>query len=321
MFEFTGRDENQDSAFKKYMPVLTAICCFASIVFFVGFNLERDTTSWEAYKRWGAPSSVDIFNGDYWGLFTSSFLHADILHIAFNLYWLWIFGKKIEFETNNKLYYGILIVTASIVSSSVQLAFSGTTGIGLSGIGYALFGYIYVKSKISKEYDGFLDQRTSSLFIFWLFLCMVLTVTNIWVVGNAAHVGGLFWGAIVAYGSRLNKFVHAVIILIVFTLLTSSIFWTPFSVGWLSHKAYTLHENQQTEEAMIVYKEILEKDPENEFAQVNIKQLEVAKLSHEAYRLHKNKDYKKAKELYIQILNIDKDNAWAKMNLDLLPKE
>jgi len=37
-----------------------------------------------------------IRRGQIWRLFTAIFPHVDILHLAFNLYWLWIFGTVIE---------------------------------------------------------------------------------------------------------------------------------------------------------------------------------------------------------------------------------
>src|SRR5215218_3895114 len=137
--------QTTDKIFKKYIPIVTASCCLTSIAIFIGINLEGKLDTWEAYKKWGAPSASDIFSGDYWGLLTTNFVHVEIWHIAFNLSWLWIFGKKIEFETN-KVFYAFLILSSALVSSLAQLAFSDTTGIGLSGIGYALFGFLYVKS-------------------------------------------------------------------------------------------------------------------------------------------------------------------------------
>ncbi len=66
-----------DNTFKKYIPVFTAICCLTSIILFIGINLEENLDTWDVYKKWGAPSVTDIFNGDYWGIITSNFLHTE----------------------------------------------------------------------------------------------------------------------------------------------------------------------------------------------------------------------------------------------------
>ena len=266
-----------DKVFKKYIPVVTAICCVISIALFTGINLEGEVNSWDVYKKWGAPSPTDLYNGHFWGLITSNFLHVEIWHIAFNLYWLWILGKKIEFESN-KGFYILLIISAALVSSLAELAFSDTTGIGLSGIGYALFGYLFVKSKTTAEYRNYLEKKTIYLFLIWLVVCVVLTKTGAWNVGNAAHFGGLFWGALVAYTSKYNKYLRWIIGLGFITALTALIFFSPFSTFYLSNKAYELHKDEKLEEAMVLYRKILKIDPDSEFAKTNLKQIEIHQL-------------------------------------------
>lgn len=320
MTETIDISQTTDTKFKKYIPILTAIMCLLSIVLFIGINLEGNLDNWEVYKKWGSPSSTDIFNGSYWGLISSNFLHTEIWHIGFNLYWLWFFGKKIEFESTNGFYF-LLILSSALVSSTAQLSFSDNTGIGLSGICYAFFGYIYLKSKTTEAYKNYLDKKTINLFMFWLVLCIVLTQTKAWTVGNAAHIGGLFWGMTLAFISRLHQKVQVIISLSLLVFLTSMIFWTPFSISYLSHEAYNLHKDQKVDEAILVYKKILTRDAKNEFALENLKQLEIHKLSEKAIKLHTDQKYKEARQVYNEILLIDKNNEWAMENIKRLPNE
>lgn len=320
MTETIEISQTSDMTFKKYIPLLTVIISLVSIVLFVGINLEGNLDNWEIYKKWGSPSSTDIFNGNYWGLISSNFLHTELWHIGFNLYWIWVFGKKIEFE-NKKPFYTILILTSALVSSSAQLSFSDSTGIGLSGIGYSFFGFIYIKSKTTEVYKNYLDKKTINLFMFWLLLCIVLTQAKAWTVGNAAHIGGLFWGMSLAYISRFQRKIQLTISLILLFFSTTMIFWTPFSISYLSSKAYNLHKDQKVDEAILVYKQILERDAKNEFAKENMKQLEIHKLSEKAIKLHTDQKYNEARQVYNEILLIDKDYEWAKENLKLLPDE
>jgi membrane associated rhomboid family serine protease len=309
-----------NTPFQKYLPAVTITCCVTSIVLFIGINLESEIDNWDVYKKWGAPASTDIFNGDLWGLITSNFLHVEIWHIAFNLYWFWIFGKKVEFE-NSKLFYGLFILSSALVSSLSQLAFSDSTGIGLSGIGYALFGFLYLKSKTDETYKGYLDKKTINLFIFWLALCVILTKTGAWTVGNAAHIGGLLWGITIAYVSKFKKNLQLSIRFLYITILVALIFYGPFSTSFLTYRAYKLHENQKVDEAIIVYKKILKVEPNNEWAKENLKQLELRQLEEKALEFHQKQNYSEARKLYNQILNIDKNNEWAKDNLSRLPTQ
>ncbi len=271
MNETTHIEASQtDPVFKKYIPIVTAFLCLVSVILFIGINLEEEPYNWEVYKKWGSPSRTDIFSGSYWGLITSNFLHTELWHIAFNLYWLIFLGKKIEFETN-KLFYGLLILSSALVSSLSQLSFDSTTGIGLSGIGYSLFGFILLKSKTTESYSNYLEKGTIRLFILWLFLCIVLTQMGIWHVGNAAHIGGFLWGMTLAYLSKFNIYKQWIAGLLLFSALATSIFWNPFSTSWLSYRAFELHTNQQYNEARQVYNEILSIDKDNQWAKDNLK--------------------------------------------------
>ncbi|MBO9561619.1 MAG: rhomboid family intramembrane serine protease [Niastella sp.] len=310
-----------DPVFKKYIPIATVIFCAASVVLFLGINLFEDKPfTWEAYRKWGAPSFTEIFEGDYWGLITSNFLHTEVWHIIFNLFWFWFLGKKIEFESN-KLFYLLLVLSSALVSSLAQLSFSDASGIGLSGIAYAFFGFVFIKSKSSEAYKNYLDQRSISLFFIWLVACIVITKLGFMNIGNAAHVGGLVWGMLLAYLTRFAAYKQWAGALLFLAVLASSVWWSPFSVSWLSYQAGKLHNDQKLEEAMVIYRKILDRDADNEFAKINLKQLEIYTLSQKAYKLQTDKKFKEAREIYNKILAIDKDNAMAKENLQLLPAE
>lgn len=320
MTETIEINQTTDNTFKKYIPIQTVVICLISIILFIGINLESSLDNWEVYKKWGSPSSIDIFNGSYWGLISTNFLHTEIWHIAFNLYWIWFFGKKIEYEST-KMFYALLVLSSAFVSSTTHLSFSDNMGIGLSGIGYAFFGFIYLKGKTTEVYKNYLDKKTVNMFMFWLVLCVVLTKEKAWNIGNAAHIGGLLWGLTFAYISRFQISRQVTISALILGILTSMIYWTPFSTSYLSHKAYDLHKDQKVDEAILVYKQILNRDDKNEFAKENLKQLEIHKLSEKAFKLHTDQKYHEARQVYNKILLIDKDNEWAKENLILLSNE
>ena len=317
--ETVGQPEIADP-FKKYFPFLTALCCLASIILFIGINLEPNIDSWDAYRKWGSPSATDIFHGSYWGLISSNFLHTELWHIAGNLYWLWIFGKKIEFESS-KGYFAILILSAALVSYLAELSFSDSSGIGLSGIVYSLFGFLLVKRKTTETYKSSLDNKTVRSFLFWLALCFILTQNKTLNIANAAHVGGLLWGILFAFISKFEIYQQWLLGFGLVAVLTSSVFWNPLGTSWLLTQADDLHNNNRTDEAIIMYKKILSQNPDNEFVKSTVKQLEIQKLQQQAYDLHKNRNYKDARKVYNAILGIDPGNEWAKESLLLLPLE
>lgn len=312
---------NSDSTSnKKFTPSITLLVGFISIVLFVGINLEKTSENWDIYMKWGAPSAMDIYNGSYWGLITTNFLHTEIWHIGFNLFWIYIFGKKIEFEST-KVHYIFLIISSAMISSFAQLGFADTTGIGLSGIAYAFFGFILIKGRITEEYRGFLEKKVIILFLVWLILCVFLTHFGIFKIGNAAHFAGFIWGMACAYFSKFKLPIQFALGGVLFGLIATSFWWNPLSTTWLSYQAFKLHENQQRDEAIVVYQEILRRDATNEFAAINLAELEKNKLYEKAYQFHKERDFINARKTYNEILKLDPDDKWVKENLGRLPAE
>ena len=67
---------------------------------------------------------------------------------------------------------------------------------GLSGVGYALFGYLWMKGQYEPEQAMILHPNTITTMLLWLVLCMTGLLGPI---ANAAHVVGLLVG--VAFGA------------------------------------------------------------------------------------------------------------------------
>ena len=129
-----------------------------------------------------------------WRLLTSALPHADILHLAFNLYWLVLLGTTVETSFRPLRTLGVFVLLAA-ASGAWQLAASGG-GIGLSGIGYGLFGMLWVLARTDPRFHGAVDRGMVELFVGWFVLCLVLTFTGFWQVANAAHAAGAVAGAL-----------------------------------------------------------------------------------------------------------------------------
>jgi|SRR5215472_8456770 len=141
--------------------------------------------------------SAEVRRGQLWRLATSILPHLDILHLVFNLYWLWILGTTVE-RVYGHLRTVLLILLFAIGSGSLDFAFA-SGGVGLSGVGYGLFGLLYVLSQHDERFKESLDRRTVNLFIGWLFICTLATVTHVFKVANVAHAAGTVFGFLLGY--------------------------------------------------------------------------------------------------------------------------
>src|SRR5262249_15934972 len=71
--------------------------------------------------------------------------------------------------------------------------------VGLSGVGYGLFGFLWVLNRKDPRFADVVDRNTVALFLGWFVLCCVLTATNVWKVGNVAHAVGAALGSLVGF--------------------------------------------------------------------------------------------------------------------------
>lgn len=136
-----------------------------------------------------------IRRGELWRLVTSMLPHAGVLHLAFNVYWLWVFGTLIE-EVFGHLKTAALILLFAVGSGAWEFAIA-SGGIGLSGVGYGLFGLLWMLSRYDQRFSDAIDARTVQLFIGWFFFCIVATLINVMPVANIAHGTGAVLGILI----------------------------------------------------------------------------------------------------------------------------
>jgi hypothetical protein len=141
-------------------------------------------------------------------------------------------------------YWLAFVLGAAFVSSGVEFAFNRTTGIGASGVCYALFGFLWITRKRYPSFQAVLDPRTIILFLVWLVACFLATATKIWTVGNAAHLAGLLFGAglgtWVLYEPMRRVTASGLAVLLLIAIVP--IFWAPWSFGWTSWHAMRAHQ-------------------------------------------------------------------------------
>ncbi len=192
---------------------LTLLLVFVSVGVFVLQNISRGSmiqvenalmiTSLRIDPEHGlVDDGLDrILSGEVWRLVTPIFLHFGILHILFNSWAVTLEGTMIE-ASRGTLRLAIMVLVAAVLSNLGQYFYMdrfSTNGLhlfgGLSGVGYALFGYLWMKGQYQPELGMILHPNTVSTMLMWLVLCMTGLLGPI---ANAAHVVGLLVG--IAFG-------------------------------------------------------------------------------------------------------------------------
>lgn len=148
----------------------------------------------------GAMWSYGVADGDYWRLLTSAFLHGGYLHIAFNMYALYLFGPFVERALGSWRFIAAY-VTAAIVSSIFVYLLSDprTLTIGASGAVFGLFGMALILLLRAKQ-----DVRT--LLLLLAINAFISLQGNIsWQGHLGGFISGCVLGAAFAYAPRDRK--------------------------------------------------------------------------------------------------------------------
>jgi len=147
------------------------------------------------------PLEDSLRSGQIWRLITPAFLHFGILHFVFNSLWMWDLGRRLELYIGKRTYFLFFIVTA-IISNSAQYFWAPNSNFGgMSGVVYALVGFIIVSQKLSPHRLTAVPASVLGFMLFWLVLCMTGAIDYLagGGVANAAHVGGLLAGSAFAF--------------------------------------------------------------------------------------------------------------------------
>ena len=143
----------------------------------------------------------EISEGQLWRLFTPIIIHFGLIHIAFNMIWLYQLGSAIEQRQSIKR-MAILVIVISLLSNLAQYFWSGPNFGGMSGVVYGLLAYIWVQGKYNPRAGIGLDKNIAIMMLIWFVICWLGLVGNI---ANMAHTVGLVSGAVLGlfYSPRI----------------------------------------------------------------------------------------------------------------------
>ena len=151
--------------------------------------------------RWGASSaSAVVRDGEWWRLITATVLHGGLMHLALNMYALWVAGTQVcRWFGNGQfllIYWG-----SALAGSALSLHFSAqqSVSVGASGAVFGVLGALLAgvwqhRERVPK---AVVTQLLTSQGLFVaISLAQGFTRPGI---DNAAHVGGLLAGAAMAW--------------------------------------------------------------------------------------------------------------------------
>jgi len=188
--------------FLAHAGIVTLIIFALCWLVFLGSSLgwKRDFfTLLQFYPRF----SLNAFIAEPWHIIGPVFFHFSLLHIVFNTMWWWQLGGSIEKSLGKGILINLFLISA-IFSNIGQFFVSGANFGGLSGVVYALFGFVWWYGYLAPEKGLSLSKPIVGFLLFWLVLGFIdLIPVN---VANTAHLLGLISGCLLAvYSVKFAK--------------------------------------------------------------------------------------------------------------------
>ena len=193
-------------AYASYTPLVTyAIIAVCAILFAVDVVLSGGRSLQGGLFGSAGPlaeqhliNAFAVRDGQWWRIFTSAFFHLGPLHLAFNMYVLYLYGSLAERMYGRVEFAAIYLLCAAGGSVLTILVDPMQFAAGASG---AIFGVIGLLFVVSRRHHAVLGREGRSMvagigsyLVFLLFFTFL--VPNISWTG---HLGGLIVGAILGF--------------------------------------------------------------------------------------------------------------------------
>ena len=180
---------------------VTRALIFINVLVFVGeiasgggfFEVRNSSV----YQRGALFGPAIDFGNDYWRLVTSGFLHANLIHIGFNMYLLWILGQMLEPALGSVRFAAVYFVSLLAGSFGALLVEPDAVTVGASGAVFGLMAAAFLEQR-ARGIDP-MQTGIGGLIVLNLILSFVFPGISI-----GGHLGGLAGGALAILALQLG---------------------------------------------------------------------------------------------------------------------
>jgi membrane associated rhomboid family serine protease len=153
----------------------------------------------EVMIRLGSDYTPLTAAGEWWRLLTSTFLHFGILHLAFNMWALWVNGVLVERLYGSTRYLMLYLVAGVAGSVTSFLWHPFVNGAGASGAIFGVLGalFAYFLRTDSGVPQSVLKAQRNAAGIF--IVVSLLNASRVKGIDNAAHLGGVAAGFLMGW--------------------------------------------------------------------------------------------------------------------------
>jgi membrane associated rhomboid family serine protease len=140
---------------------------------------------------------VGVAYGQWWRMVSSGFLHVNLLHIGFNMYFLYLLGRILEPALGSIKFTILYFVSLLCGSLGALIVSPHVLTVGASGAVFGLMGAVLLEARARQIPE--LQRWVGGLIVFNLVFSFVFPGIS-W----GGHVGGLIGGALVTLVLQLG---------------------------------------------------------------------------------------------------------------------
>lgn len=175
---------------------VTGFLLVINVAIFIIMTLAGGSQNNLNLVRFGAMVKTLIANGDWWRLFTASFIHIGFFHLVFNMYFLYNIGPLFERLYGSRNYL-IIYLLAGIMGNLLSFAFGNVNTIS-AGASTSLYGLFGLALGIMLNYrDDAMLKSFGASFLSIIVINVIYSLISPG-IGILGHLGGLLAGVILA---------------------------------------------------------------------------------------------------------------------------
>jgi len=211
-----------------------------NIIFFVGSTLSFNSDFIYSLFSLHFPENSEF---KFWQLVTHMFMHGGILHLAFNMFALWMFGSSIEsiFGSRRFLFFYLTCGLGAAIAQIAFLYYSFYSNLDLlvnSGYDQSLILSLLSEGKYNTSWENILGTQG-------------LISLNTSFLSTMVGASGAIMGVLVAFGMffpesklmlvffpvpiKAKYFIPGIILLDLFSAVTGQAIFSPSNTAYIAH--------------------------------------------------------------------------------------
>ncbi|MDG6244320.1 MAG: rhomboid family intramembrane serine protease [Methanolobus sp.] len=135
-----------------------------------------------------------------WTLVSHMFIHADFMHIFFNMLVLFFFGPELERRAGKKVFLSVYFAAGLVAAIAYSLTSSrpNIPIVGASGAIMGIFAALTVIAPDIRVYVYFIPMRITHALLLFAFLDFILLGADD-MIAHSAHLSGIFVGLLMGF--------------------------------------------------------------------------------------------------------------------------